>query len=141
MTLRLSSSPSAPTFRAIVRLLVGAQILLGMPVPPAAAAPRVFEPWDPPPVAVDTDASAAAAEVPAPEPPQVVAPADAARSAPQPANRHLPAFAPPARAIAFSRTPTAEEIFRARVLPEPLVPIVDDPVSYTHLTLPTSDLV
>ncbi|MBL8140839.1 MAG: hypothetical protein JNM38_07020 [Acidobacteria bacterium] len=127
MTLRLSSSPSAPIQRALVRLLVAAQILLGVPVPPAAAAPRVFEPWDPPPLAVDTESSTAAAVLPAPEAPQVVAPADAARSAPQPANRHLPAFAPPARAIAFSRTPTAEEIFRARVLPEPLVPIVDDP--------------
>ncbi len=127
MTLRLSSSPSAPIQRALVRLLVAAQILLGVPVPPAAAAPRAFAPWDPPPLAVDADTSAAPAEAPVAEAPQVVVPADAARSAPQPANRRLPTFAAPARTIAFSRTPTAEEIFRARVLPEPLVPIVDDP--------------
>jgi hypothetical protein len=126
MTLRLSSSPSAPTFRAIVRLLVGAQILLGMPVPPAAAEPRVFEPGI-------RHRSRSTPSRPQQQrcylrprlrrswsrrTPRECAPA---------ANRHLPAFAPPARAIAFSRTPTAEEIFRARVLPEPLVPIVDDP--------------
>ena len=50
-------------------------------------------------------------------------------------NRALPKFTPPKTTLEFSANPTAEEITRARVLQEPLVPIAGEPGADENATL------
>ena len=61
--------------------------------------------------------------------PKSVSPPAESGQAPTPVkvNRTLPNVKPPGAELEFSPTPTTQEIFRARVFEEPLVPIGGDP--------------
>src|SRR5258707_11618124 len=94
---RLVNHPQSKGFRAVAGLVAAGQILICFP-PEVLAAP--------PPAASDERKVAEKA----PEPPKVNV------------NRTPPAVAPPALRPRLSATPSDEEIFRARVFGEPLVP-------------------
>jgi len=66
----------------------------------------------------------AASQLPKPVAPKVVDPTPAKKIEP---NRTVPSVTPPVFAVRFSDTPLAEEITRARVLPEPLQPVASTP--------------
>jgi RHS repeat-associated protein len=95
--------------RFLVWLLVTGQVSWAIPVE-AAAAPRAV-------------GASQAAEVAATKPP---APAAAPAPAIQP-NRRVPKVSPPPQRPTFSPMPTEEEIYRARVFEEPLVPVRGKP--------------
>jgi RHS repeat-associated protein len=63
----------------------------------------------------------------------------AAGAAPSPSlsqvNRTIPPVEPPKTALEFSANPTAQELFRARVFEEPLVPIGDEPATAENAAL------
>src|SRR6185503_6171665 len=50
-------------------------------------------------------------------------------------NRTLPNVSPPKAGLEFSANPTTQEIFRARVFEEPLVPIGGDPTAEENAAL------
>src|SRR5262245_59188572 len=59
----------------------------------------------------------------------------AAQSLPVKINRAVPNVAPPKSALDFSATPSTQEIFRARVFEEPLVPIGGEPAAAENAAL------
>jgi YD repeat-containing protein len=91
--------------RSLIRPLIAAQVLLGIPV--AAAAP----------VAAPSPLFPAVVDSPPAQPPQVTV------------NRTVPKVSPPPPTPVFSEAPTREEIFRARVFPEPVVPVGGEPTT------------
>ena len=59
-------------------------------------------------------------------------------AAPMHANRTVPQVEPPTTVLAFSARPTAQEIFRARVFAEPLVPVGGQPTAAENSDLATA---
>src|SRR4051812_46916483 len=61
----------------------------------------------------------------------------AAEGAPTPVkvNRTVPKVDPPKTGLQFSATPTTQEIFRARIFEEPLVPIDGEPTAADNAAL------
>jgi hypothetical protein len=82
--------------RGIISVVTAGQVLLAVPVPAPAATTSA-----PPEIIV----------TPPPEPPQVTV------------NRTVPTVTAPPSEPQFSATPTVDEIFRARIFGEPLVPM------------------
>ena len=89
--------------RITARLLVAGQVLAGAPVWPAPPVPRTIEATEPFP--------------PREEPPLVKV------------NRQVPLVQAPSQTVSFSLLPTAEEISRARIFSEPLVPVRGQPAT------------
>ena len=95
--------------RAMTVVLVGGQVLTAIPVAAAPAPPAtapVIAPSSPPPA-----------------PPQVTV------------NRTVPNVTAPPAEPQFSAVPTVQEIFRARVFAEPLVPVGGEPTAGENLVL------
>jgi hypothetical protein len=96
--------------RCLTVVLVAGQVLTAVPVLAAAAPTTPTTAAVPPPS-------------PAPEPPRVTV------------NRRVPTVTPPPSEPQFSAAPTVQEIFRARVFGEPVVPVGGVPTAGENLVL------